>query len=114
MQVLNSGGAETSRDTPEEIALLREVAAKSIVLLKNSNNVLPLDANSFKASGKKLAIIGPNAKDRIIFGGGSAALKTSWIVTPYDGIVKALPEGTEVVYVEGARCTSVILLGEKC
>ena len=51
-------------DTPEDRALAREIAEKSIVLLKNENNLLPLakDLDS-------IAIIGPNADSvRNLFG----------------------------------------------
>jgi beta-glucosidase len=77
---------------------MRKVASQAIVLLKNEGNLLPLQAGTLK----KVAIIGPNAKARIISGGGSAALKPSYVVTPYDGIVNALPTGVEVLYGEGA------------
>ena len=43
-------------DTPEHRALARKVAVKSTVLLKNENNLLPLDKNI-----KTIAVIGPNA-----------------------------------------------------
>ena len=42
--------------TEENRAIARDVAKKSIVLLKNENNLLPL-----KASGQKIAVIGPLA-----------------------------------------------------
>jgi beta-glucosidase len=80
---------------------MRKVAAESIVLLKNENNLLPLKAKELK----KVAIVGGNAKAIVLSGGGSAALKASYFVSPYDGIVKALKEeneGVEVVYSQGA------------
>ena len=61
--------------------------------------MLPID----KSKVKKVAIIGGNAKATLLSGGGSAALKPSYFVSPYDGIVKALGEGVEVTYSEGAR-----------
>jgi beta-glucosidase len=36
---------ERGRDTPETAALLREIGAQSIVLLKNEGNVLPFKKN---------------------------------------------------------------------
>lgn len=44
----------------------------------------------------------------MISGGGSAALKSSYFISPYDGIVEALKEANpdvEVTYSEGARST---------
>lgn len=77
---------------------MRRVAAESIVLLKNDRNVLPLRP----AELKKIAIVGGNAKAIVLSGGGSAALKPSYFINPFDGIVSALPEGIEVTYSEGA------------
>lgn len=80
---------------------MRKVASESIVLLKNDSNLLPLAPRTLK----KIAIVGPNAKALVLSGGGSAALKPSYFVTPYEGIVNALAEQTnvEVTYSEGAR-----------
>lgn len=78
---------------------MRKVAAESIVLLKNENDILPLKP----AELKKVAIIGGNAKAIVLSGGGSAALKASYFVSPYDGIVNALGKNVEVTYSEGAR-----------
>jgi beta-glucosidase len=77
---------------------MRKVAAESIVLLKNTNAILPLNPNTIK----KIAIVGGNAKAIVLSGGGSAALKPSYFVSPYNGIVAALPQGVDVLYSEGA------------
>ena len=81
---------------------MRKVASESIVLLRNEDDVLPLNPQKLR----KIAIIGPNAKAIVLSGGGSAALKPSYFVTAYDGIVSALEQagsGTEVTYSEGTR-----------
>ena len=96
---MDGEGEEHTRESEEDTALLRKVAAESIVLLKNSNGLLPIN----RAEVKKVAIIGGNAKATVLSGGGSAALKASFFVSPYDGIVKALGEDVEVTYSEGAR-----------
>ena len=51
-------------DTAEDRQLAAEAARRSIVLLKNQNNVLPFD----KTKLKSIAVIGPNA-DRAHLGG---------------------------------------------
>lgn len=80
---------------------MRRVAAESIVLLRNEGGVLPLNPQSLK----KIAIVGGNAKAIVLSGGGSAALKASYYISPYDGIVNALSENkdVEITYSEGAR-----------
>nr|ADX07318.1 putative beta-glucosidase [Flammulina velutipes] len=97
-EILDGDGEERTVDTDETRDLLRRVAAESIVLLKNDSNALPLDPKKVK----KVAIVGGNAKAIVVSGGGSAALKTSYFITPYDGIVNALGD-VEVTYSEGAR-----------
>lgn len=97
-EILDGDGEERTVDTDETRGLLRRVAAESIVLLKNDSNILPLDAKKVR----KVAIVGGNAKSIVLSGGGSAALKPSYFVTPYDGIINALGD-VEVTYAEGAR-----------
>jgi beta-glucosidase len=97
--VLDGDGQERTSDSTEDKALMRKVAGESIVLLKNKDATLPLRVHSLK----KIAIVGGNAKGLVLSGGGSAALKPSYFVSPYDGIVNALPKGVQVVYSEGAR-----------
>ncbi|KAL2883734.1 hypothetical protein SGCOL_000881 [Colletotrichum sp. CLE4] len=84
---------ETEANTPEHIALLREAAAKSLVLLKNERSILPFDRN------KKIAVIGPNANIATYCGGGSAGLRAYNTVTPLEG-VKSL--ASDVVFSQGA------------
>ena len=81
---------------------MRKVASESIVLLRNEGDILPFNPQKLR----KIAIIGPNAKAFVLSGGGSAALKPSYFVTAYDGIVNALEQAgstTEVTYSEGTR-----------
>ena len=78
-----------------------KVASESIVLLRNEGDIFPLDPQKLK-----IAIIGPNAKAIVPFGGGTTRLKLSYFVTAYDGIVSAFKQarsGTEVTYSEGTR-----------
>ncbi|KAG2737073.1 hypothetical protein P692DRAFT_20690339, partial [Suillus brevipes Sb2] len=60
-------------------------------------DLLPLDPNKIKT----IAIVGGNAKAVVLCGGGSAALKPSYFVSPYDGFTAVLPQGVEVLYSEG-------------
>ena len=55
--VLDAGKAEALADSVETNTLALEAARQSIVLLKNDNNLLPLNLGNFK----NIAVIGPNA-----------------------------------------------------
>ena len=98
--VVFGDGEERSRDSPEARAFARKLAAEGMVVLKNEANVLPVKADKVK----KVALIGPNVKDRVISGGGSAALKATYIVTPYAGLVDNAPKGVELKYELGCYC----------
>lgn len=80
---------ETQLDRPEDRKLLRRIASEAVVLMKNEDNILPLDKQ------KKIAVIGPNSRIATYCGGGSAALNPYRAVTPYDGLVEAAQGGVE-------------------
>lgn len=88
---------EESLDTPQVRALLRKAAADAIVLLKNDNHILPIRGNI-----RKIAVIGPNAKQAVTSGGGSASLLSTYTVSPLEGITQAAKQiGAEVDYTVG-------------
>lgn len=91
---------ETTADSPEQRALLREAEGEAIVLLKNDNAVLPLDPGKVK----KLAVIGPNAKVAQVMGGGSAHVEPYYKVTPYEGVINRAGTAVQVEYAIG--CTN--------
>jgi beta-glucosidase len=70
-------------DSPKHRALAVEAARESLVLLKNDNNMLPLNP----AKIRKVAVIGPMA-DRCALGGYSGGPFVH--VSPLDGIAAAL------------------------
>ncbi|WP_420841337.1 beta-glucosidase BglX [Gilliamella apicola] len=79
----------------------REVARRSIVLLKNNNNVLPISKNA------KIAVVGPLADSkRDILGSWSAAGRTSLAVTPLEGIKHAANNAQSVDYAFGANLSN--------
>jgi len=82
--------------TTDHIRLARKVADEAIVLLKNQDQILPLNPSSIKT----LAVIGPNAdKERL---GGYSGLPSHY-VTVLDGIKKRAGDGIRVLYAEGCR-----------
>ncbi|MER7544514.1 glycoside hydrolase family 3 C-terminal domain-containing protein [Spirillospora sp. NPDC127506] len=76
---------------PDARAQVREAAARAAVLLRNENGALPLDAP------RRLAVIGPNAVRFSAQGGGSAHVAPEHVVTPVEGLRRALGGGTELV-----------------
>jgi len=90
-------------NSPERNALAREVAQKSIVLLKNTclpgqkNNFLPLNKNEIKS----IAVIGPNGDVARMTGGGSGDLTGNYGISPYDGIVNKLGKNANVEFARG-------------
>jgi beta-glucosidase len=82
----NKNGAEVN--TPAHQAIARKAAEEGVVLLKNENKVLPLQANRIK----KLLVIGPNADKILCFAGagGSSGLKPPYEVTVLKGLTNLL------------------------
>ncbi len=85
----------------EHTELALEAARKSIVLLKNVGNLLPLK----KESIKKIAVVGKLADMENIGDKGSSRLYPPYVITPLQGIKKALGDSIEVVYNEGKSLT---------
>jgi len=82
----------------EHNKLALRAAQEAITLLKNENNIAPLDPSKIKT----LAVIGPNA-NRSLLGGYSGVPKYS--VTVLDGIKEKLGDRVNVVYSEGCKIT---------
>ncbi|PWW75923.1 Glycoside Hydrolase Family 3 protein [Tuber magnatum] len=75
---------EVANNRPEHRAFLRRAASEGIVLLKNEKGLLPLKLEK----AKQVAFIGPNAKESVAAGGGSAALNPHYRQNPYDSFIK--------------------------
>ena len=85
-------GSEKNR----ELAL--KAAQETITLLKNENNLLPLDLNKIQ----KITVVGPNANCSLI--GGYSGLP-NYNVTILDGIRSKVGDKADVVYSEGCKIT---------
>lgn len=86
--------AVTSQPAQQQIAY--DVAAQSIVLLKN-DGVLPLDLSAKPV----IAVIGANAEQTMGLGGMGAGVKTLYEVTPLEGLRDRIGEQAEMVYAKG-------------
>ncbi|ABF52731.1 beta-glucosidase BglX [Sphingopyxis alaskensis] len=84
---------------PAFLEAARDVARKSIVLLKNKDNVLPL-----AASAKSIAVIGPlgNSKEDMIGSWSAAGDRRTRPVTLLEGLQAGAPKGTTIAYAKGA------------
>jgi beta-glucosidase len=91
------GRAPGAMNTPEHQAIARRVASESIVLLKNSASLLPLDL----ANVKTIAVIGDNATRRHCYGGGSSAIKALYEITPLAGIIEHVGGRATVIHAVG-------------
>ena len=76
-------------------ALAYEAAMKSIVLLRNTNNILPISADV-----RRISVIGPNATNLDVLHGNYCGLNDS-MRTLLEGIVGRVPEGINVEYRPG-------------
>ena len=83
--------------SPEHIEAARRIGEEGIVLLKNENNILPINMNKIK----RIAVIGENAIKMMTVGGGSSSLKVKYELSPLDGIKKRFGDKAEIVYARG-------------
>jgi beta-glucosidase len=86
---------EGAVNTPEHQALARELAEASITLLKNAGDILPL------RDVETVAVIGPNAAECRIGGGGSSYLEPPYRVSPLEGLRAKLGDAVEIGYAPG-------------
>ncbi len=96
---VDASRADQMTDTAEDRQLAAEAARKSIVLLKNDKNVLPLD----RAKIKSLAVIGPNAAKAHL--GGYTDPNPPRTVSILDGIKNKVGSSVRVNYAEGVKIT---------
>ena len=82
-------------NSPAHQALALDAARKSIVLLKNERNTLPL-----RRDLRSVAVIGPNADDTEVLLGNYNGTPVNPI-TIRSGIRAALPESTKLLYARG-------------
>lgn len=85
-----------SINTSEHLQTAYDIAAESIILLKNENDLLPLKSEAVRS----IAVIGDNAKRKHANQGFGAGVKTKTEVTPYQALQEKFPE-TELNYALG-------------
>jgi len=91
-------------EAPAHKAHALKMARQSIVLLKNENNVLPL-----KKTIKKIAVLGPNADNRISVLGNYNGIPSK-VVSMLDGIKAKMGNAAEIIYEKAVNFTNDTLL----
>ncbi len=86
-----------SFDFEQHHQLAREIAIESMVLLKNENDILPLNLNEIK----KIAILGDFAKNPRYQGAGSSNITTTQLDIPYDCLKNEIGDRIEIKYSQG-------------
>lgn len=91
---------EKELNNPEHARIAKEIAEKSIVLLKNDNNVLPLSKDI-----KTIGFIGPMVKlKRANHGFWAVDLKdvdSTFIVSQWEGLERKIGKNTKLLYAKG-------------
>ncbi|KXG85395.1 glycoside hydrolase family 3 C-terminal domain-containing protein [Agrobacterium bohemicum] len=87
---------EISLDLPEDRALIRQIGADGAVLLRN-DGILPLA----KTTLDSIAVLGPNAAEARVMGGGSAQIAAHYTISPLQGIRAALSNANSVHHAAG-------------
>ena len=78
--------------TKEHALIGRKIAQEGIVLLKNQDNLLPLDPKQ----PRKILVVGENAKKMMTLGGGSSVLKVNYVISPLQGIENYFSPASQV------------------
>ena len=88
---------EKSNDNEQQRFLLREAAQEGMVLLKN-DGLLPLKSNL-----QSIGVIGPNAKNAQIIGGGSAHLQSYYESHPLEALETRIGDSVDIKYSKGCH-----------
>ena len=81
----------------EHIALAKEIADESAILLENKNNILPLDLSKYKS----IAVIGPNSNQTIFGDYAWTTPDTKEGVTLYQGLKEVMKNKVKLQQADG-------------
>lgn len=84
-------------NAPETRSVAQQTAREGIVLLKNDQQTLPLNVNQLNS----VAVIGPNAEEARVIGGGSAEVHPSYTVSPLQSLHHRLDGKVDINYAPG-------------
>ncbi|HCW06298.1 MAG TPA: glycosyl hydrolase, partial [Cytophagales bacterium] len=96
----NAAREKQALNSPEHTKAAREIAAKSIVLLKNENNILPLSKST-----KTIAFIGPLVKEvkqnKGFWDVEVPGVDSTFIVSQWEGLNRKIGKSTTLLYAKG-------------
>ncbi|MEU4489943.1 glycoside hydrolase family 3 C-terminal domain-containing protein [Streptomyces purpurascens] len=93
----STAGADAAPVPQDVRSRMRDLAVRGSVLLRN-DGLLPLRTDTLR----KVALIGPNAVRFTAQGGGSAHVTPEHVVTPFEGLRRALGDDVEITVRQGA------------
>ena len=76
-----------------------DIACQTIVLLKNSKNLLPVRIQKVKT----LAVIGDNATQKYASGGFGAGVKARYEITPLEGLKNRIGNSAKIEFAQGYK-----------
>jgi len=88
-----------SINTPAHSKTVYDIASESIVLLKNTKHLLPLNTSGVKS----IAVIGDNAIHTFATGGFGAGVKAKYEVTALQGIKNRLGKNIDIRFAQGYK-----------
>ena len=91
-----SEATATVAATGDDDVFLRDLAARSVVVIRRDEQSFPAKAPA------SVALIGPNAVSTHVLGGGSSTVHPDHIVSPAEGFAAALPDA-EITLVRGGN-----------
>ena len=84
-------------NSPAHQQVAYQAAVEGIVLLKNQNNILPLNLDKIKS----IAVVGPNAAVARTTGGGSAMVEPIYSVSPLEALQNRLGTKVKINFAKG-------------
>ncbi|MHB8580070.1 MAG: glycoside hydrolase family 3 C-terminal domain-containing protein [Ignavibacteriaceae bacterium] len=84
-------------NTKEHREVALKTAMEGIVLLKNNDNILPLDQNKIKS----IAVIGPGANHARVGGGGSSMVDPIFSISPLEALQNKIGSKIKINFAEG-------------
>jgi beta-glucosidase len=85
--------------TPAHMKTVYDMACQTIVLLKNSKKLLPVQADKIKT----MAVIGDNAIQKQASGGFGAGVKARYEITPLAGLKNRIGNSVEIKFAPGYK-----------